>query len=288
MASKIAWALPGLILLSGVVACSSGTDTTAPADVTTTTGTPDDDDTSTTTDATSSTTGGGGEPGTGGSGPTTGAGGDPEPPPDCTPGGPICTTEPPGQAEVDSRLHSCRMVQYDSLGRILADFGVPITGTGNQGPNGTPTAGQLYNDTTLYPDGPFIGENQRQMVLRHVAEEAFGIAKEQSRSSDRDFHTTSSALKLFDIFIQAAETIITQMPSRPHCMKGGQPTAMFDANDSCNPDAITCLIGYPATEDHTLLCDLIIDKADPGDTMDVRKKKIIAVATLLAAAHTCE
>jgi hypothetical protein len=58
---------------------------------------------------------------------------------------------------------------------------------------------------------------------------------------------------------------------------------MFDENDQCNEAAVTCLIGRPATPEHLAICNRIIEEAD---TVDDGKQ--LAVATLLAAAHTCE
>ena len=59
--------------------------------------------------------------------------------------------------------------------------------------------------------------------------------------------------------------------------------ALFDAANKCNIDAISCLLGQPATQAHVELCELTITKAS---TPDIGKN--IAVAALLAAANTCE
>ena len=65
-------------------------------------------------------------------------------------------------------------------------------------------------------------------------------------------------------------------------MVGGTGVAMFNGNQ-CQADGITCLIGVPAQAAHVDLCNLTVSQAsDP----DVGKR--LAVATLLAAAHTCE
>jgi hypothetical protein len=58
---------------------------------------------------------------------------------------------------------------------------------------------------------------------------------------------------------------------------------MFDDANQCNKDAITCLIGKPATPDHVALCSNVVKSASTID-----KGKNIAVATLLAAAFSCE
>ena len=61
------------------------------------------------------------------------------------------------------------------------------------------------------------------------------------------------------------------------------PARSFNASNQCNLDGITCLMGVPATASHLELCNLSVTRAT-----DVEKGKRIAVATLLAAAHTCE
>ena len=59
--------------------------------------------------------------------------------------------------------------------------------------------------------------------------------------------------------------------------------SLFNASNQCEADGITCLIGVPATASHVELCNLTVAKAS-----DVETGKKMAVAALLAAAHTCE
>ena len=57
----------------------------------------------------------------------------------------------------------------------------------------------------------------------------------------------------------------------------------FDAADNGTADGISCLIGYPATQAHIDVCSrLVKDATTPA------KGKLIAVAALAAATHTCE
>ena len=94
-----------------------------------------------------------------------------------------------------------------------------------------------------------------------------------------------------DIFIQAAPQIITNIgdPQKaPACTLNGKNLPMFAADGSCVEESVSCLIGLPATEDHMLLCNLLVDKADKKNLTDVAKKRNMAVATLLAASHTCQ
>lgn len=172
----------------------------------------------------------------------------------------------PDGAEISARLHGCTKPRFLSLGRMLASRGVNLNATGNRPGENAPFAGQLYRD----------------------AKDALGVPVFDSRLSEKDKHTTASALKLFDIFVQAAPEIITNIQNQPACQIGGQGHPMFDSNGSCVEESVSCLLGYPATADHMLLCNLIVEKADPTNSTDVMKKQRIAVATLLSAAHTCE
>jgi hypothetical protein len=128
--------------------------------------------------------------------------------------------------------------------------------------------------------------------LYSTAADAFSVPKMDSRRQEKDGHTTASAMRLFDIFIQAAPQIIANIENpalAPACVLRGETHPMFDpADGSCVAESISCLIGTPATPDHVLLCNLILDKADPLDPADVERKQHIAVASMLAAAHSCE
>jgi hypothetical protein len=133
-----------------------------------------------------------------------------------------------------------------------------------------PTAGYLY----------FTGKN------------ALGVPKLDSRLSEKEEHTTASAMKLMDIFVQSAQQIINNIGDpvkAPACTLNGKNLPMFDPVDgSCVEESVSCLIGQPASDDHILLCNLIIQKAKQGDQSDLNKKRIIAVSTLLSAAHSCQ
>ncbi len=128
-------------------------------------------------------------------------------------------------------------------------------------------------------------------VLYTSARDALAVPGFDSRKSERDGHTTASALRLFDIFVMSAESIIANIsdPAKaPACTRNNNNPDMFAADGSCSEEAVSCLIGYPATDDHMLLCNLIVNKADKNDASDVNRKRHIAIATLLSAAHSCE
>jgi hypothetical protein len=95
--------------------------------------------------------------------------------------------------------------------------------------------------------------------------------------------TTSGASREFDIFAAAADEIITAIPNLARCNVAGTPAVLFDANNQCQASGITCMIGTPAQPAHIALCNLTVSGAS---TPQVGRR--LAVATLMAAAYTCE
>jgi hypothetical protein len=88
---------------------------------------------------------------------------------------------------------------------------------------------------------------------------------------------------MFDIFVQSAPEIIANLPDRDECTVGGVGARMFNEAGQCSANGITCLIGVPATAGHIELCNEIVNRATTPE-----KGRVIAVAALAAAAHTCE
>lgn len=161
-----------------------------------------------------------------------------------------------GPAQIRTRMHSCQKITYFTLQTILQSFGVNMDAQGDP-----PTAGQLFK----------------------AGGGALGVANYDARVGESIVWSAAGAAKLFDIFVQAAPEIIAAMPTLEQCQSGGTGVEMFDAEGRCNEDAVTCLIGRPATEDHLAICDSLVTAASDLDT-----GKKIAVATLLSAAHSCE
>lgn len=161
-----------------------------------------------------------------------------------------------GPPEIRTRLHSCQKVQVGALRNILEGFGVDIDATSDP-----PSAGQLYKS----------------------GGGALGAPNYDARVGETIVWSAAGAAKLFDIFVQAAPEIIANLSAAPQCQMDGAGLEMFDANAQCNEDAVTCLIGRPATPEHMAICNSMVHSAS---TLD--KGKHIAVATLLAAAHQCE
>jgi len=163
-----------------------------------------------------------------------------------------------GPTSFTSQVHSCPKVRYRTFGTLLTSFGVDIA------PTGATTPGQLWRD----------GDN------------AMGAPNFANRIRENVAITTSGASKAFDIFAAAAPEIITKIQTPPglaRCNVGTAQALLFNADNSCRPDGITCLIGTPATLDHVDFCNLTVANAS---SIDVGKR--IAVAALLAAAYTCE
>lgn len=168
--------------------------------------------------------------------------------------------EEEGSPEARARMHSCQKMQITTIRNVLADFGVDLDATGDP-----PTAGELLNDGGA----------------------ALGQASYAARSGEDLVWTAAGAAKQFDILVQAAPEIIAAMPTLPQCQTAGVGPEMFgldaEGEVTCTSDAVTCLIGRPATADHVAICESLVMSASSVD-----KGKNIAVAALLAAAHSCE
>ncbi len=147
------------------------------------------------------------------------------------------------------------------------------------------------NNSPDAADGYCVAKPATAGYLYFTGKDALGVPKLDSRLGEKDEHTTASAMRLMDIFVQSAPQIIANIsdPSKaPACTLNGKNKPMFAADGSCVEESVSCLIGIPATEDHMLLCNLLVGKANPNDTTDVMKKRNIAVSVLLSAAHSCQ
>ncbi|MBM4359095.1 MAG: hypothetical protein FJ096_13400 [Deltaproteobacteria bacterium] len=161
-----------------------------------------------------------------------------------------------GAPEIRTRLHSCHKIRIQTLRNILTSLGVNLQAEGNPD-----TAGELLTKGA----------------------EALGAANYGSRMGESLTWSNSGATKLHDILVQAAPEIIAAMPNLEQCKLDGQGISMFTESGSCDVNAITCLIGKPATAEHVAICNQAVNSAT-----DIEKGKVIAVAAILAAAHTCE
>jgi hypothetical protein len=158
-----------------------------------------------------------------------------------------------GPPDVVARLHGAQKIQYATLGRILADLGVDVTSTTAD------TAGDLYS----------------------TGQGALGVAVYASRVPEMILPSTSALAKEYDIFVAAATEILkSNLVSSTRC-PGVQ---IVDATTGdFTTDGISCLLGKPAKPDHLTLANQLVSQAP---TQAIGQQ--IAVATLLAAAHTSE
>jgi hypothetical protein len=164
--------------------------------------------------------------------------------------------EKQGPPRFTSRVHGCVKVRYETLGNILRSVGVDTANATNL------SAGQLYRDGDFALGAPNYGNRIRENL---------------------DI-TTSGASREFDIFAAAADEVIAAVPTLARCTVNGTGAQIFDpTTNQCRADGISCLLGVPAQAAHLDFCNLTVSGAD-----DVATGKRIAVAALLAAAHTCE
>lgn len=161
-----------------------------------------------------------------------------------------------GPPKYTSHMHSCAKVRYRTLGNVLTSLGINAT-------NQTAlSAGDLYTNGFNALGGPNYPNRIRENI---------GI-------------TTSGASREFDIFAAAAPEVIAAFGNAQSPLMTRCPGAvLFDANNTCQPSGITCLIGTPATADHLNFCNKTITSAS-----DVATGEKLAVAAMLAAAYTCE
>ncbi|HEY0193792.1 MAG TPA: hypothetical protein VGC42_21900 [Kofleriaceae bacterium] len=161
-----------------------------------------------------------------------------------------------GPPSFTSHMHSCSKVRYATLGNVLTSLGVNTA------------------DTTAFSSG----------ALYKAAATSMGVANYTARIRESITLSTSGMSAAFDIYAAGAKTITDALTTATRCqVAGAAGPALFDASNKCNIDAITCLIGQPATQGHVDICNLSVTKAS---TPDIGKQ--IAVAALLAAAYTCE
>ncbi|HJZ86371.1 MAG TPA: hypothetical protein VKN99_14420 [Polyangia bacterium] len=170
----------------------------------------------------------------------------------------LARLEREGPDEVSARLHSCQKITYAALAHLLASRGVDLSAPGA---NGIPSAGELFQGGA----------------------QALGAPNYDARVAEAVEPTAAGATKLFDIFVQAAPQIIANLPNVAACQVRGAGVPVFGSDGRCNPEGLTCLMGYPATDQHVALCNLVLTQASsPG------VGRIVAVAALMSAVHTCE
>ncbi|HEX5059532.1 MAG TPA: hypothetical protein VFV99_09240 [Kofleriaceae bacterium] len=160
-----------------------------------------------------------------------------------------------GPPRYASRVHGCPKMRVLTTGNVLASRGVNLAAADDL------SAGKIYRTSAAALGAPNYAARIRENVDLGVA----------------------TASKLFDIYVQAAPEIITNLPNRPECQKNGAPAQLFDSSNRCVAAGFSCLMGVPATAQHLAICNETVKRA-----ADVESGKRMAVALLAAAAHTCE
>ncbi len=157
-----------------------------------------------------------------------------------------------GTPDVVARLHGAQKIQYATLGRILTDLGVNVASTAAN------SAGLLYAQ----------------------GQGALGVAVYQSRVPEMIIPSTSALAKEYDIFVAAATEIITSnLASSKRC----PGVTILDTTGAFTHDGLSCVMGKPAKADHLTLANQLVSQAPDKTT-----GQELAIATLLAAAHTSE
>lgn len=160
-----------------------------------------------------------------------------------------------GAPEVSTKMHSCQKLKYATVGNVLKQLGVNVANT-----NAT-SAGALYRGAT----------------------QAMGAPNYGARVAEAIELTTAGATKLFDIFVEAGPEILAALPNQAACKLAGAATAFLDAGGKCTSAGVACVQGAPATQAQLDLCNNIVSAASTPQI-----GQTLAVATLMAAAHSCE
>lgn len=158
-----------------------------------------------------------------------------------------------GPPSFTSRMHSCPKVRYATLGTVLTQVGVNTANTTAL------SAGDLYRTGFNAMGGPNYANRIRENISI----------------------STSGASREFDIFAAAADEVIAAFENNTIERCAG--AQLFDASNACRPEGVTCILGAPATSRHIEYCNLTVTSAT-----DINVGKRLAVATILAAAYTCE
>lgn len=170
-----------------------------------------------------------------------------------------------GSPEVTSRLHGCGKMTVTSLGSLLATRG--LTGGGTR-PANTQSGIQLY--------GTLNAQTQTATASAQTAA-ALGAPNYNGRVGEAPFASTSAMAKMFDIFTMASYDAVGANWTAAAC----PGVKVVAADGKLTKEGIACLTGKPATDEYVAIANDAVAK-NPTDGAK------IAIAALLAAAHTCQ
>jgi hypothetical protein len=182
-----------------------------------------------------------------------------------------------GTPDQASRLHACMKMRFDTLGRLLAGRGVTFTGY---------TLPVTSATTCPAPTGA-ITTAQKASFLYCDARVTLGLPQYPARIAESPVQTSASAVKMHDLFLAAADDIIAAFgtgTSPANCRVNGAAVKLFEADNTCSKDGVSCILGFPPGADLLNLCNQLVAGADGGAAAGKR----IAVGALLAVANMCE
>jgi len=164
--------------------------------------------------------------------------------------------ETAGSPDTLARLHTCGKISVAELKQFLTSRGVNMASTT------TGSSGALYKLNVT----------------------ALGEANYPARVPEASFASTSGMVSQMDIFASAAAEIVATGWAPSGCQTtAGAPVALFDTTGAFTKDALSCLMGKPASDEHVALANAAVTQAS---TPTLGKQ--IAISAVLAAAHTCE
>ncbi len=224
-----------------------------------------------------------------------------------------------GSLDVSARKHSCNKMKFDTLGRLLVSRGVDMKAGGTS----------ILPVPAITDCSPLINAtcaaraDDRLSCLGNISQPAkfvycdarltLGLPQYSARLAEATGQSTASGTKLFDLFASAAPELVAGTLSGAGCMLAGKPAVLFNADNTCNEAGVTCLQGYPATDDQITLCSRVVAQAvaTPAASVNLKVRnddgsesitrtiavsaitaletgKRLAVAAVLSAAHSCE
>jgi len=142
--------------------------------------------------------------------------------------------ETAGSPDTLARLHTCGKISVAELKQFLTSRGVNMASTT------TGSSGALYK----------------------LNVDALGSANYPARVPEASFASTSGMVSQMDIFASAAAEIVATGWAPSGCQEtGGTPVALFDSTGAFTKDALSCLMGKPASDEHVALANAAVTQA---------------------------
>lgn len=203
-----------------------------------------------------------------------------------------------GPVEVASRKHSCNKMKYETMANMLMGRGVAVL-------TGANPATMPVSFTTTCPaaTGNMAIRSQSTAYVYCNDRLTLGLTNYTGRISESTSLNTAASTKIMDLYASAASEMIPSPSSglmrltAPSCVVGGQGAIMFNADNTCSEEGVTCLQGAPASADQVALCSRIVSQAvaTPANATAgtaavdaVTAGRRLAVATILAGSNVCE